>query len=75
MSPALREALEQKRRERLHRQIVALERQLEYIGVPITMWERVRVSKVKNKIVRLKADLNQPMLIDLSRHGGQTSEV
>ncbi|HVH78784.1 MAG TPA: hypothetical protein VM782_05295 [Stellaceae bacterium] len=70
MSDELREALELKRRERLHRQIGALERQLEYMGRPITMWERIRVAKVKNRIVKLKADLNQPMLIDLSRPRG-----
>ena len=70
MSDELREALELKRRERLHRQIGALERQLEYMGLPRTMWERIRVAKVKNRIVKLKADLNQPMLIDLSRPRG-----
>lgn len=70
MSDELREALELKRRERLHRQIGALERQLEYMGRPITMWERIRVAKVKNRIVHLKADLNQPMLIDCSRPRG-----
>lgn len=63
MSDELREALELKRRERLHRQIGALERQLEYMGRPITMWERIRLAKLKNRIVALKADLNQPMLI------------
>jgi hypothetical protein len=67
MSDDLRERLELKRRERLHRQIGALERQLEYMGRPITMWERIRVAKLKNRIVSLKADLNQPMLIDTSR--------
>jgi len=67
MSDELREALELKRREKLHRQIGALERQLEYMGQPLTMWERIRIAKVKNRIVHLKADLNQPMLIDTSR--------
>ena len=75
MSEYLREQLEIKRREKLHRQIGALERQLEYMGLPRTMWERIRVAKVKNRIVHLKADLNQPMLIDLSRHGGAPSET
>ena len=70
MSDYIREQLEIKRREKLHRQIGALERQLEYMGMPRTMWERIRVAKVKNRIVHLKADLNQPMLIDLSGQRG-----
>ena len=63
MSDELREMLEIKRREKLHRHIGALERQLEYMGRPVTMWERIRIAKLKNRIVSLKADLNQPMLI------------
>lgn len=70
MSDYLREQLEIKRREKLHRQIGALERQIELMGAARTMWERIRLAKVKNRIVHLKADLNQPMLIDLSRPRG-----
>lgn len=70
MENQLREQVELRRRERLHRQIGALKRQLEYLGLPRSMWERIRVAKLKNRIVALKADLNQPMLIDLSRPRG-----
>lgn len=65
MSHNLRQQVELMRLERLHRQIGALERQLEYMGLPRTMWERIRVAKLKNRIVALKADLNQPYLIAL----------
>jgi hypothetical protein len=67
MGNYLREMLEIKRHDKLFRQIGALERQIEYLGMPRTMWERIRIAKLKSKIARLKDDLNQPMLIDTSR--------
>ena len=69
MSDYLREQLELKRREKLHRQISAVEHQLEYLGLPRTMWERIRVAKLKTRIAHLKADLNQPMLVEVGAVG------
>lgn len=69
MNDALREIVERERRAKLHRQIGALERQLEYMGLPLTMWERIRIAKVKNRILRMQAELQQPMLIDIPRPG------
>lgn len=63
MSDDLRAKLELLRRERLHRQIGALEAALEERGQPRGLFERVRAQKLKLKIERLKAELNQPMLI------------
>jgi len=64
MSDYLRDQLNRQHREKLHRQIGALEAQLEYLGRPLMMWERIRVAKLKNKIDVLKARLLQPMLLD-----------
>ena len=63
MTTELREALENDRRARLHRQIGALEAALEEVGAPRTHWERLRVVKLKYKIEQLKRNLAQPMLL------------
>jgi hypothetical protein len=59
----LREALENERRAKLHRQIGALEAALEEIGKPRTRWEDLRAVKLKYKIEQLKRNLAQPMLL------------
>ena len=63
MSDDIRAKLELRRRENLHRHIRALEAVLEERGQPRSLFERVRAQKLKNKIERLKAELNQPYLI------------
>jgi len=60
----LREQFNREHRHKLHRQIGALEAQLEYLGRPRSLWERIRVAKLRNKIDVLKARLLQPMLLD-----------
>lgn len=73
MSDYLREQFNREHRAKLHRQIGALEAQLEYLGRPITMWERIRVAKLKNKIDVLRARLLQPMLLEPTRPRGSAT--
>lgn len=53
---------ENARRQRLHRQIAALESKLEKLGSPSTMLKRNRAYRLTSKLKRLRAELQQPEL-------------
>lgn len=57
-----RRVKEQARRERLHRQIRAVEAKLYKLGNPSTMLQRERVWRLTSKLKRLRWQLAQPEL-------------
>jgi hypothetical protein len=58
----VRRVKEAKRRERLHRQIGALDSKLDKIGNPVGQLARNRVYRLTSKLKRLKGELAQPEL-------------
>jgi hypothetical protein len=54
-----RRVKERARREKLHRQIGALETKLAKLGEPLTMMKRDRAYRLNSKLKRLRAELAQ----------------
>lgn len=75
MIAELRERLELRRREKLHRQIGALTLKLNVMAVRHDAREGNKFYKLLAKKKRLERQMAQPFLIDLSRHGGPPSET
>lgn len=75
MIAELREFLELERRRRLHRQIGALTTRINVMATRDDPRERTTFYRLLSKKHRLERELRQPMLVDLSRHGGHPSET
>lgn len=75
MIAELRERLELRRREKLHRQIGALTLKLNVMAVRHDPREGNQFYKLLSKKKRLERELRQPFLVNLSRHGGSPSET
>jgi len=67
-APEIREALERERRAHIHRQIGALEARLEEVYNWFGASRAVARMKLKYKIERLYAELNQPMFMEITTH-------
>src|SRR5215472_16655706 len=66
-APEIREQLERERRARIHRQIGALEAKMEEVYNWYGAHRAVSRIKLKYKIERVYAELNQPMFMELER--------